>query len=219
MSTKVSKASKPAPAPSAPSAPNAVMRALSSISPYENNPRINAQAVGAVAESLRAFGWQQPIVVDVDGVIIVGHTRYQAALSMGWTEGWIKVADNLTPSQAAAYRLADNRVGELADWDEEKLMAELAALDADEFDLSGLGFTDEELGRVSTQAKKDLRYLEDFEVMPKPKPKWILISAAEDECSAIMSAVNNLKLKTIKMEYSGEASSHEYNKGLKEKAK
>lgn len=193
-----------------------ILRKFSSIFPYENNPRINAGAVRAVATSLKTFGWQQPIVVDKDGVVIVGHTRLLAAKSLGMTEGPVHVADKLTPAQVAAYRLADNRVGEIATWDEEKLFEELNALADEGFDLDGLGFTAEEMGKVEVQAKKDLRYLEDFEVMPKPKPKWILISAEEDQCAAILSAVNALKLPSVKMEYSGESSSHEYNKGMKE---
>lgn len=194
-------------------------RKLSSLKPYENNPRHNQQAIKAVATSLKEFGWQQPIVVDTDGVIIVGHTRFLAAVSLGWTEGEVTVADKLTPAQVAAYRLADNRVGEIATWDEEKLFEELNSLADEGFDLEGLGFTAEEMGEVTIQAKKDLRYLEDFEVMPKPKPKFILISAEEDQCAAILSAVNAMKLPSVKMEYSGEASSHEYNKGMKEKSK
>ncbi len=112
-----------------------VTRKFSSIFPYENNPRHNAGAVRAVATSLKEFGWQQPIVVDKDGVIIVGHTRYLAAKSLGWTEGEVTVADKLTPAQVAAYRLADNRVGEIATWDEDKLFEELNAIADEGFDL------------------------------------------------------------------------------------
>jgi hypothetical protein len=68
------------------------MRPITSIRPYENNPRQNDAAVDAVAASLQAFGWRQPIVVDEEGVIIVGHTRYKAALKLGWTEAPVHVA-------------------------------------------------------------------------------------------------------------------------------
>lgn len=192
-------------------------RSLSTIYPYDNNPRHNTQAIAAVAASLKEFGWQQPLVIDTKGVIIVGHTRYLAAKSLGWTTAPVHVADKLTPAQITAYRLADNRVGEISTWDSDKLFEELSLIVEEGFDLEGLGFTAEELGTVEIQAKNDLRYLEDFEVMPKPKPKWILISAEEDQCAAILSAVNAMKLPSVKMEYSGEASSHEYNKGLSHK--
>jgi ParB-like chromosome segregation protein Spo0J len=193
--------------------------AVGKIKPYHNNPRHNHEAIEAVVASIKEFGFMQPVVVDTDGVIVVGHTRYQAALRLKMSTVPVLVADKLTPAQVAAYRLADNRVGEIATWDMDKLMDELNSIADEGFDLEGLGFTAEEMGTIEVQAKKDLRFLEDFEVMPKPKPKWILISAEEDQCAAIISAVNAMKLPSMKLEYSGEASSHEYNKGMKEKAK
>ena len=111
---------------------------ISDVRPYEGNPRRNDQAVDAVAASLREFGWRQPIVVDADGTIVVGHTRYKAALSLGMDEVPVVVASDLTPEQIAAYRLADNRVGELAEWDSELLAQELDGL-AD-LDMSQFGF-------------------------------------------------------------------------------
>src|SRR5262249_54137223 len=85
------------------------MRPLTSIRPYENNPRVNDPAVDAVAASLREFGFRQPIVVDEHDVIIVGHTRYKAALKLGLEAVPVHVAVGLTPAQAKAYRLADNQ--------------------------------------------------------------------------------------------------------------
>src|SRR4051812_29452366 len=105
-----------------------VMRPITGIRPYENNPRINDAAVDAVAASLKEFGWRQPIVVDEDDVIIVGHTRYKAALKLGWTEVPVHVAVGLTPEQVKAYRLADNRTAQLSGWDDDKLAQELALL-------------------------------------------------------------------------------------------
>lgn len=93
---------------------------IGDVRPYEDNPRRNDGAVQAVANSLREFGWKQPIVVDADGTIVVGHTRYKAALALGMTDVPVVVASDLTPEQCAAYRLADNRVGELAEWDGER---------------------------------------------------------------------------------------------------
>lgn len=91
------------------------MRPIGSIRPYENNPRNNDAAVEAVVRSIREYGWRQPIVVDSDGIIIVGHTRHKAAIAMGLQEVPVHVAADLPPDKARAYRIADNRVGELAD--------------------------------------------------------------------------------------------------------
>ena len=120
-------------------------RRLSDIKPYEKNPRRNDAAVEYVAESLRQFGWKQPIVIDKDGVIIAGHTRYKAALSLGMETTPCLIADDLTPEQAKAYRLADNKVGEIAEWDLELLDIELADLDEfiPEIDMRDFGFFDE----------------------------------------------------------------------------
>ena len=79
------------------------MRTISSIRPYESNPRINDDAVDAVAASIKEFGFRQPIVVDGDGVIVVGHTRYKAAIKLGMTEVPVHVAVGLTPAQAKAF--------------------------------------------------------------------------------------------------------------------
>src|SRR6516165_6880393 len=104
------------------------MRAITSIRPYQNNRRVNDPAVDAVAASIKAFGFRQPIVVDEQGVIIVGHTRYKAALKLGLTEVPVHVAVGLSPAQAKAYRLADNQTARLAEWDYERLPIELAEL-------------------------------------------------------------------------------------------
>ena len=103
-------------------------RPLDAVTPYAGNPRrIPAAAVRAVAQSIERYGFRQPIVVDAEGVVIVGHTRLQAAKQLGLKTVPVHVAD-LTPEQAAAYRLGDNRTGELAKWDDQALAAELTAL-------------------------------------------------------------------------------------------
>ena len=120
---------------------------IADVRPYEDNPRRNDGAVQAVANSLREFGWKQPIVVDADGTIIVGHTRWKAAKRLGMDEVPVVVASDLTPEQCAAYRLADNRVGELAEWDGELLAQELDGL-AD-LDMSAFGFTERDMERAA----------------------------------------------------------------------
>jgi ParB-like chromosome segregation protein Spo0J len=92
------------------------LRKLSEIKPYPGNPRINDDAVDAVAQSIREFGFRQPIVVDSEGVIICGHTRYKAALKLGLEKVPVHVAKDLTPEQIKAYRIADNKTAELSDW-------------------------------------------------------------------------------------------------------
>src|ERR1700719_4496561 len=96
------------------------MRPIASIRPYENNPRHNDPAVDAVAASIREFGFRQPIVVDEANVIIVGHTRYKAAVQLGLETVPVHVAVGLTPAQAKAYRIADNQSASLSHWDNDR---------------------------------------------------------------------------------------------------
>jgi DNA modification methylase len=127
---------------------NVELRTLSEIRPYPGNPRINDQAVAAVAASIRAFGFRQPLVVDEQGVILVGHTRYKAAIELGLERVPVHVAVGLTPAQAKAYRLADNQTATLSSWDEERLSLELAELHQLDFDLPLTGFSEDELLRL-----------------------------------------------------------------------
>lgn len=116
------------------------LMALADITPYENNPRNNEEAVEKVANSIKEFGFNQPIVVDKDNVIIVGHTRYLAAQELSLTEVPVIVAGNLSEEQARAYRLADNKTGELAGWDFEKLALELEQIE--DINMSDFGFVE-----------------------------------------------------------------------------
>lgn len=112
---------------------------LEEVKPYENNPRINDNAVDAVAKSIEEFGFQQPLVLDKDNVIIVGHTRYKAAVQLGLEKVPCVIADDLTEEKVKAYRLADNKVGELALWDSIALSVEL---DEIEMDMTDFGFVE-----------------------------------------------------------------------------
>ena len=118
------------------------------LKPYEQNPRINDTAVDAVARSIQEFGFRQPIVVDEEGVIIAGHTRYKAAQKLGLETVPVHVAKGLTPAQVKAYRLADNRTGELAEWNFDLLPIELADLQGMDFDLDLIGFDQDELAQL-----------------------------------------------------------------------
>lgn len=113
---------------------------IGDVRPYEDNPRDNEGAVSAVAASIREFGFQQPIVVDADGTVIAGHTRLKAAQALGMKTVPVVVASGLTPEQVAAYRLADNKTGELASWDAELLAEQLDGISV--LDMGQFGFTD-----------------------------------------------------------------------------
>jgi len=119
---------------------------IESITPYARNPRKNeGLPVAKVKASLKEYGWQQPLVVDKGMTIVVGHTRYQAALELGMTEVPVHIADNLTPTQIKAYRIADNKTATFSEWDMELLGLEFDDLKADGFDLELTGFDDDEL--------------------------------------------------------------------------
>ncbi len=111
---------------------------ISELKEYENNPRDNSAAIEAVANSIREFGFKVPIIVDGNNIIIAGHTRYKAAISLGLEEVPCIIASDLTPEQVKAFRLADNKVGEIATWDLEKLKLELEGIDG--LDMSLFGF-------------------------------------------------------------------------------
>ena len=138
---------------------------IDEVKPYPNNPRNNDDGVEAVANSIKEFGWQQPIVVDKDNVIIVGHTRYKAAKKLGMKEVPVVVASNLSDEQVRAYRLADNKTGELTDWDMSLLDDELA--DIADIDMSDFGF-DLDLDDDEVEVQED-----DFddEIPEEPKSK------------------------------------------------
>ena len=111
---------------------------LDEITPYSKNPRKNDSAVPKVAESIAQFGFKVPLVIDSNNIIVAGHTRYKAAKQLGLESVPVIVADDLTPAQIRAFRLADNKVAEFAEWDFSALNEELDTLP--DFDLSRFGF-------------------------------------------------------------------------------
>ncbi len=124
------------------------LRPITEIKPYERNPRLNDDAVDAVAASIKEFGFRQPIVVDTDDVIICGHTRFKAATQLGLEKVPVHVAKDLTPDQIKAYRIADNKTAELAEWNFELLPIEIGELQSCNYDLGLLGFDSEELAKL-----------------------------------------------------------------------
>jgi ParB-like chromosome segregation protein Spo0J len=127
--------------------------AIDRVRPYPGNPRRNDQAVEKVARSLEAFGWRQPIVVDEEFVVIAGHTRLAAARSLAMTRVPVHVAVELTKSQVKAYRIADNRTGEEAEWDWAALALEVNSLRIDGVDLDITGFDESEIARFLQQGE------------------------------------------------------------------
>lgn len=120
---------------------NVIEKPLEKIKPYRGNPRkISQEAIDKVAASIKEFGFKVPIVLDGDGVIITGHTRYLASKKLGMKTVPCILADDLTPEQVKAFRLADNRVAEFSEWDHNLLDAELGELFHLNLDMEAFGF-------------------------------------------------------------------------------
>ena len=150
--------------------PEVVQKPIEEVVPYDNNPRFNDDAVDAVAASIKEFGFQQPIVTDKDGVIIVGHTRLKAAKKLGLKTVPVIVAE-LSKDKANAYRLADNKTGELATWDFSKLEFELGNI---EIDMTQFGFEMDEIdGEPEFDVVEDDEPTE-VETRCKPGDLWML---------------------------------------------
>jgi ParB-like chromosome segregation protein Spo0J len=183
---------------------------LDEIKPYENNPRHNDNAVDAVANSIREFGFKVPLVVDSDGVIVAGHTRYKAAKKLGLQTVPCLIADDLTKEQVNAFRLADNKVGELATWDLDTLKVELDNIG--EIDMSEFGFSLDDFD-VNGEDSAENKYTEDikapqYEVKgEKPKIKDLVdktkVLALEEEIKAskIDEQVKEFLLMAAKRHY------------------
>lgn len=146
---------------------------ISDLKEYESNPRHNDGAVDAVAASIKEFGFKVPIVIDRDGVIVAGHTRIKAARKLGLETVPCIIADDLTPEQIKAFRLADNKTAELAEWDFDLLAKELE--DLSDFDMSAFGFDDLGLEDVPDMEDDDVPDLdEESEPVTKLGDIWQL---------------------------------------------
>ena len=148
---------------------------------YEHNPRLcPEEAITAVAASIRNFGWKVPLVIDTAGTIVAGHTRYRAALRLGCKTVPVIVANDLSPARLKAFRLADNKVGELTGWDEALLAEELMALVGMEIDPALTGFSADELAALLAPPPSEGLCEPDETVEPpdeplsKPGDLWLL---------------------------------------------
>ncbi len=150
---------------------------VSDLKPYEKNPRKNRNAIAKVADSIREYGFRQPIVVDEEMVVLAGHTRLEAAKRLKLDSVPVHVATGLTDDQARAYRLMDNRSAEDASWDIELLSEEVAGLLDDEFDLALTGFSGDELNNLlsfASDPEGEDDVPENAEAICKPGDLWIL---------------------------------------------
>lgn len=120
-----------------------VNKKIEEIKPYENNPRFNDDAVEYVANSIKEFGFKVPMVIDKNGEIVAGHTRYKAALELGLEEVPCIIADDLTDEQIKAFRLADNKVSEQSSWNYELLSDEIN--DIIDINMNEFGFLDDDI--------------------------------------------------------------------------
>ncbi len=141
---------------------------ISELKPYERNPRKNNNAVDAVANSIRTFGFKVPIVIDADNVIVCGHTRYKAALKLGLDSVPCIVADDLSPEQVKAFRLVDNKTAELAEWDGALLADELKSLPAEfvaEYDFDLPTQEDSPYVEIHKSFSESVKSTNDFEII------------------------------------------------------
>ena len=150
--------------------------ATDKVIPYARNPRRNDAAVAAVAASIREFGFRQPIVVDEDMTVLVGHTRLKAAQSLGLAKVPVHVAKGLTESQRKAYRIADNKLNDLAVWDDEMLALELVDLQNESYDLTLTGFDPAELAKMLNPPT----ILEGADLDEVPSPPKVAITKPGD---------------------------------------
>lgn len=160
-----------------------VMRKIGELKPYENNPRHNDMAVDAVAASIQQFGFKNPVIIDKDGVIVAGHTRYKAAKKLEITDIPCISADDLSEEQIKAFRLADNKTAELAEWDEDLLgkeMQEIINIDMSQF---GFSIGEDELGEEMQDDKYTLKVkIPQYEITGEcPEISDMLDSSKADE--------------------------------------
>jgi ParB-like chromosome segregation protein Spo0J len=166
---------------------------LEKIHAYPGNPRkIPEAAVLAVAASLKEFGWRQPLVVDAAGEIIVGHTRFLAAQHLGQTECPVHIAADMPPAQIAAYRIADNRVGEFTDWSNEKLHEEITRLaqQASDSCMTAIGF---DQAAIDAMLAKALAPPPPVEIRPFAKIHFLVTALNGADLLTVQDLISRLE--------------------------
>ena len=173
---------------------------IDDIIPYENNPRNNEEAVEFVANSIKEFGFKVPIVVDKDNVIVTGHTRLKAAQKLGLEQVPVIYADDLTDEQIKAFRIADNKTSEKANWDLDKLKIELEDIN---FDMTDFGFGDFELSMLVDDMEPEPYDDEVIEEYTENSDEYlaskrvIITYSTEDEEEFLKKALNVNELKVL----------------------
>lgn len=151
-----------------------ILKQINELTPYENNPRKNDKSVNAVANSIKQFGFKVPIIIDGDGVIVAGHTRYKAAVKLKLDTVPCIVADDLTEEQIKAFRIADNKVGEMSEWDMDLLSDELEdILDIDMSEFGEYGLSIPDFDFEEDEAPKTQKENKDICTCPKCGFEWV----------------------------------------------
>jgi len=145
---------------------------ITDIRPYDRNPRKNDRAVDTVAKSIEQFGFQQPIVVDKNHIIVVGHTRYRAAKKLKMKTVPVVIAAELDEDQVQSYRIMDNRSNENAEWDDSLLLEELLTIEKTQGSIESTGFTQDQLDELlgKTQQEQHTAYTKKIDT-PVYTPK------------------------------------------------
>jgi ParB family chromosome partitioning protein len=146
---------------------------IKTVIPYARNPRKNQEAVSKVAASIKEFGFKQPIVVDSENVVIAGHTRLMAAQQLDIKKVPIVVADDLTDAQVKAYRIADNRVSQEAEWDYDLLKLEMDDLVKLDFSLDYIGFNEQEIDTIFQKTGFDPAFIDEQGKLDELDPIYI----------------------------------------------
>ena len=162
---------------------------INTITPYARNPRNNSMAIDSVAASIKEFGFQQPIVVDKDKVIIVGHTRHLAARQLDIKTVPVVIADKLTDAQIKAYRIADNRVNQNATWDYELLKIEFEEI-PDEL-LFATGFDEGELKYINDGWDSNHEKMENIDPIDSVDFEKIIVKCTNEQKQEVYEAVSN----------------------------
>lgn len=161
-------ASTTAPSPAESAAPPSIAMPqsfildINDIEPYEYNPRKNAEAIASVANSIRQYGFMVPVVIDADNVLVTGHTRIEAAKTLGMQEVTAIRAEHLPPEAIAQFRIIDNKVAELAEWDHELLAGEIAKLAEFGLDWTQFGFNQNEIDCLQDLVASDCLEVADL---------------------------------------------------------
>ena len=174
---------------------NIVNLKVEELIPYINNPRNNTEAVDKVAASIKEFGFKVPIVIDKDNVVVTGHTRLLASKKLGLQEVPCVIADDLSPAQIKAFRIADNKVSEYAEWDEDMLKVELEELEEMNFDLDSVSidFSDFDMALDLEDTEEGQEQEENIYTKEINIPQYEITG----ECPKLEELVNEEKTKSL----------------------